>query len=765
MADLSKVDLINNSITNTLLTSFISSSNTFTKQLTTVLLMSSIEELRKIIGDFFTYVRSNYSTIIRSPLSLAYLILDGIKYILCYFPLHFIKFLNIRNIFNIKNIKKVQNPMVNFQQPIPYTPITSTKIKMSPAFFNSLVQYIKSHEKEGCQLRFDDEFSTKIANRHEITVTKKLNGFKLIFEDMIINSCDHVSINIDLMSGTIINNSVISDEPNSLDWTRPLNHQIKSFVDLLPRNSTVYKFIKHYSDKYTFATDDTEGFYSWKPTGNVALFRTEAIFNMVHTLTYYSWLAHKTANINKNLINKNQFNFELTVFMAYSANKNCGLVEHMSAIVPGKMNIMFNQKPYPIKWESQYPIDNLDYLKSSSTFPPSILDMVDSNEYQQIYKYLFSKDSSDSSKLNGSGNEIGSGNDFNLSIENYNEIAYKNLVNVINNQCTILGDKVKIYQVTMTNNVIETFVPNPEWTRINNFIKENAVPIPNVSIPNVNEHNIPNDSNILRLKQSLLDIPEKISHTVIERKMNVKYITEKYKSINTLYLRERNYNELFNFLNMYKNNRKTMTEYGLPDKLGVFLHGLPGTGKTSTIIAIASFLKKDIYYVDLKTIETDEEVTSVFNHINDVSANGGIVVIEDIDAMTDIVLDRSNINMGDVRSSSKVTLAHLLNILQGSLTKDGTIFIVTTNHKKHLDPAFVRAGRFDIEIEMKNADRYQCKQIYKTFIKRDLSDEILSLLPEDTFSPAKFIFYIAKRLWQINDDDRIIIDEFLTETE
>ena len=88
-----------------------------------------------------------------------------------------------------------------------------------------------------------------------------------------------------------------------------------------------------------------------------------------------------------------------------------------------------------------------------------------------------------------------------------------------------------------------------------------------------------------------------------------------------------------------------MTEYGLPDKLGIFLHGLPGTGKTSTILAIASFLKKDIYYVDLKTIETDEELTSVFNHINDVSANGGIVVIEDIDAMTDVVLDRSNINI------------------------------------------------------------------------------------------------------------------------
>src|SRR3990167_11115017 len=84
----SKIDYINNTITNTLLTNFINTSSSFTKQLTTVLLMSSIDELKKIITDFFTYIRNNYKDLfyyIRSliyffkpPLSLIFYLINKI---------------------------------------------------------------------------------------------------------------------------------------------------------------------------------------------------------------------------------------------------------------------------------------------------------------------------------------------------------------------------------------------------------------------------------------------------------------------------------------------------------------------------------------------------------------------------------------------------------------------------------------------------------------------------------------------------------------
>ncbi len=124
--------------------------------------------------------------------------------------------------------------------------------------------------------------------------------------------------------------------------------------------------------------------------------------------------------------------------------------------------------------------------------------------------------------------------------------------------------------------------------------------------------------------------------------------------------------------------------------------------------------------------------------------------------MTNIVLKRT-----DKTVNAKLTLAHLLNLLQGTLTKDGTVFIITTNHIEHLDPAFYREGRFDLTIKMQNADHYQCNEIYYNFHKRYIHDDLLSLLPENTFTPAKFIFYLVKNIWDENINDEDIITEFV----
>jgi hypothetical protein len=50
-------------------------------------------------------------------------------------------------------------------------------------------------------------------------------------------------------------------------------------------------------------------------------------------------------------------------------------------------------------------------------------------------------------------------------------------------------------------------------------------------------------------------------------------------------------------------------------------------------------MKKYIYYVDLNTINTNEQLTAVFQYVNN-STTGGIVVFEDIDVMSNIVLSR-----------------------------------------------------------------------------------------------------------------------------
>ena len=109
------------------------------------------------------------------------------------------------------------------------------------------------------------------------------------------------------------------------------------------------------------------------------------------------------------------------------------------------------------------------------------------------------------------------------------------------------------------------------------------------------------------------------------------------------------------------------------------MYGEPGTGKSSTIQAIATYLEKDIYYVSLSNVETNEELLMIFDYVNSETVGNAIIVFEDIDAMTHVVHKRNNIdseNKGmtiSETSTNKLTLEYFLNILQCSSTDNTTI--------------------------------------------------------------------------------------------
>ena len=55
-----------------------------------------------------------------------------------------------------------------------------------------------------------------------------------------------------------------------------------------------------------------------------------------------------------------------------------------------------------------------------------------------------------------------------------------------------------------------------------------------------------------------------------------------------------------------------------------------------------------------------------------------------------------------VSSNSRQTINQLLNEIGGFRGDEGVLIIAATNLKKVLDPALVRAGRFDLEIRSEN---------------------------------------------------------------
>lgn len=156
----------------------------------------------------------------------------------------------------------------------------------------------------------------------------------------------------------------------------------------------------------------------------------------------------------------------------------------------------------------------------------------------------------------------------------------------------------------------------------------------------------------------------------------------------------------------------------------------------------------------------------MFEYVNKNVQNGGIIVIEDIDAMTDIVLKRESVaelRVNQLVSSgdAKLSLEYLLNILQGTLTLDDSIFIVTTNHIDHLDPAFYRDGRFDVKVELKLSDHYQIQSIYHKFLNRRIPDHLIKRIPEDRLSPATVIFHVKDYLFATDVPDEVILARFM----
>ena len=209
---------------------------------------------------------------------------------------------------------------------------------------------------------------------------------------------------------------------------------------------------------------------------------------------------------------------------------------------------------------------------------------------------------------------------------------------------------------------------------------------------------IEHKKQLLDEKRSLADTialigmePSKTLESIVKREIESLEISERYCSFDNLYLRKEQDTVLYNVVESFQNDKKIMEELGIPNKLGVLLHGLPGCGKTTTILTIASYFGRDVFYINLKSVKTNEELKQVFDYVNSKHVGGGIIVFEDIDAMTDATNKRTNAVAEKstwelVEENNSITLEYLLNLLDGMLTYNDSIVIITTNLLNKLDP-------------------------------------------------------------------------------
>ena len=221
-------------------------------------------------------------------------------------------------------------------------------------------------------------------------------------------------------------------------------------------------------------------------------------------------------------------------------------------------------------------------------------------------------------------------------------------------------------------------------------------------------------------------------------------------------------------------NKSWYDDKGVPYHLGILLSGIPGSGKSSCIKAIANMTKRHIINVNFANITTATQLKQLFyseriqvytdNTMSNMQSlfipiDQRIYVLEEIDAIGNIVKERSLMdpNTETQPVPDELTLMEILTILDGTMEIPGRIVVMTTNHPETLDKALVRPGRIDVQVSFGNAKRATIKQMFESFMNMSFPSDKEHMLPDKAMSPAE-VAQVLFRHFDTNDVDGFIRD-------
>ena len=183
----------------------------------------------------------------------------------------------------------------------------------------------------------------------------------------------------------------------------------------------------------------------------------------------------------------------------------------------------------------------------------------------------------------------------------------------------------------------------------------------------------------------------------------------------------------------YLINPAKYARYGARMPKGVLLYGPPGTGKTLLARALAGEAKVPFFalsgsdFVEKYVGVGAGRVRELFKKAR--KAGKCVIFIDEIDALG----KRRDDNASDERDQ---TLNALLSEMSGFYTGDGVIVVAATNRIDALDPALLRPGRFDRQIEVGLPGRAERLSILKLHSEnKPLADDVsLEALAAQTVS-------------------------------
>ncbi len=162
--------------------------------------------------------------------------------------------------------------------------------------------------------------------------------------------------------------------------------------------------------------------------------------------------------------------------------------------------------------------------------------------------------------------------------------------------------------------------------------------------------------------------------------------------------------ELLKDLRSFYDSRAWYVQRGVPHRRGYLLHGAPGNGKTTLVLAVAGELNLSVAVLSLSNrVLSDDALRSLVDALPPAT----VLLIEDVDC----VFKSERLT----NEQTGVTLSGLLNALDGVSSREGRVLFLTTNHPERLDPALIRPGRVDLRVELGHALPEQARRLFLWF--------------------------------------------------
>lgn len=205
--------------------------------------------------------------------------------------------------------------------------------------------------------------------------------------------------------------------------------------------------------------------------------------------------------------------------------------------------------------------------------------------------------------------------------------------------------------------------------------------------------------------------------------------------------------EMIEDIKVFKASKPWYSEKGIPWRRGYILEGPPGNGKSSIILALASELDMNIYYLNPKDASDSKTLSSV--------PQDALLVVEEVDTLFQRraeMMAKTKSKLSDISNETLSTealeptsktlqkeMSTFINALDGLMAGEGRVLIMTTNRIDSLDPAMIRPGRADRTYHVGNATRFQLKGMFLKFFpdKEELAEDFSLVLPEGEISMAR----------------------------